>query len=267
MTMKLVMFDLDGTLLTSPYDISEENRQAFRQLYLKGYRLGVATGRRVNNIEFLLRDDIVYFDVLIGENGFQTRDLKLKEDTYTRLLTELEIKEIIDLFYDESKDVNFCHFTDEGTYVYGDSEFTRRQEGQEGRKLIYMNGKPFDHLPKICMPVGIDFADEFRERIEHMSQRSYHGVMTGKGFFEFMDVETSKWKALEKYMKKNHLQKEDVIAFGDSGNDMEILSNVGFAVAMRNADDKVKAICHDVTDKICFENGIADYIYRKLLSN
>lgn len=263
--MKLVMFDLDGTLLSYIHGISEGNREAFRKLHHLGYHLGIATGRRVSNVEELLGDDVKYFDVLIGENGYQTKDLKANQNTYTRKLTQEEMQEIIDEFNDESIDITFCHFNDVGTYFYRESSFAKRSEEEFGRNVFYTNGVLFEPLPKMCMPVAEALADEYRARVEAIKGRSYHGAMTGKGFFEFMSTETTKWHALEKYMAKNNFVKEDVIAFGDSGNDMEILSNVGFAVAMKNADDKVKEICHDVTKYTNDEDGVGRYILEQLL--
>lgn len=263
--MKLVMFDLDGTLLSNMHGISEGNRIAFRKLYQKGYRLGVATGRRVSNVEELLGDDLSYFDVLIGENGYQTKDLKRNENVYTRKLSQKEIIEIIDLFDDENVDLTFCHFEDSGTYFYRHSTFSENSEKEIGRKVFYTDGKPFEDLPKMCMPVNPKLADEYREKVENIQSDTYHGTMTGYGFFEFMSKETTKWHALEKYMVKNNYAKEDVMAFGDSGNDMEILSNVGFAVAMQNADAKVKEICHAVTRYTNIEDGVGCYIEEYLL--
>lgn len=263
--MKLVMFDLDGTLLSNMHEISDGNRKAFRELYKKGYRLGVATGRRVLNVEELLGDDVKYFDVLIGENGYQTKDLKTGENVYTRKLSQDEIKEIINIFNDEAIDINFCHFDASGTYFYRESEFSRNSEKELERKVFYTNGKLFGDLPKMCMPVGTELAEEYREKVEKLQSDTYHGTMTGYGFFEFMSKETTKWHALEKYMAKNNYAKEDVMAFGDSGNDMEILSNVGFAVAMQNADAKVKEICHAVTQYTNIEDGVGCYIEEYLL--
>ena len=263
--MKLVMFDLDGTLLSYIHGISKGNREAFRKLYDLGYHLGVATGRRVSNVEELLGEDVKYFDVLIGENGYQTKDLKNNQNTYTRKLTQEEMQEIIDEFNDEALDITFCHFDEEGTHFYRDSSFAKRSEEEYGRKVYYTNGVLFDPLPKMCMPVREELADEYRLKVEAIQGRSYHGAMTGKGFFEFMSTETTKWKALEKYMAKNNYAIQDVVAFGDSGNDMEILSNVGFAVAMKNADAKVKEICHDVTKYTNDEDGVGRYIIEELL--
>lgn len=265
--MKLVMFDLDGTLLSNMYDISEGNRKAFRKLYRQGYRLGIATGRRVSNVEEILGNDIQYFDVIIGENGFQTKDLKLNESTYTRKLSASEIREIIDTFNDKTLDINFCHFDQSGTYFFRHSTFSNSSEYDLNRKVIYTNGKYFSDLPKMCMPVGASLAEIYREKVENLKSDSYHGMMTGYGFFEFMSKETSKWLALEKYLIKNHYAIDDTIAFGDSGNDMEILSHVGFAVAMQNADRKVKEICHDMTTYPYHEDGVGKYIEEKMLSN
>jgi len=265
--MKLVMFDLDGTLLSNMHGISEGNRQAFRKLYKQGYHLGIATGRRVKNVEEILGEDLQYFDVLIGENGYQTKDLRLNKNTYTRKINRKEIKEIISYFNDDSLDINFCFFDESGTYFYRHSTFSQSSEYDLNRKVYYLNGEDFPDLPKLCMPVGKELAECYRVKVENYQKETYHGTMTGYGFFEFMTKETSKWNALEKYINANHISIEDTLAFGDSGNDMEILDHVGFAIAMSNADEKVKAICDDVTTYSYNEDGVGRYIEEKMLSN
>lgn len=263
--MKLVMFDLDGTLLSDMHNISQGNREAFRKLHQKGYRLGIASGRRVTNIEGILKQDVEYFDVLIGENGFQTKDLKIQESIYTDKLTVDQIKEIIETFEDDEGKVNFVYFGDEGSVFYKENDFSKKQQELFERVSKYLNGDNFPELSKLCMPVAPELANNYRIRVENIKGKPYHGVMTGTGFFEFMNVETSKWKALYKYLQKYGLTKDDVIAFGDSGNDMEILSNVGFAVAMQNADDKVKAICQAITEYPYNEDGVGKYIIDHML--
>ena len=73
----------------------------------------------------------------------------------------------------------------------------------------------------------------------------------------------SKATGLERLLKKIGCSMDDVLYFGDSTNDIEIIKDVGCGIAMGNAIGDVKDIANDITttnDK----NGVADYINKLL---
>ena len=60
------------------------------------------------------------------------------------------------------------------------------------------------------------------------------------------------------------LDRQDIIAFGDEHNDLEMLDYVGWGVAMANGTQQLKSIANDVTDKTNAEDGMVDYLEKYL---
>ena len=60
------------------------------------------------------------------------------------------------------------------------------------------------------------------------------------------------------------MNKEDIIAFGDEHNDVDMLSYAGWGVAMANGTDQVKEVANDITSKPNSEDGLADYLEKYL---
>ena len=83
-------------------------------------------------------------------------------------------------------------------------------------------------------------------------------------YYEYMvDIfpkETSKLRGIEAVAKHVGLTMEDVIAFGDGMNDVEMIEGVNFGIAMGNAQPEVKAVADHVTDTV---NN--DGVYKALL--
>jgi len=64
--------------------------------------------------------------------------------------------------------------------------------------------------------------------------------------------------------KSMSLGPEDIIAFGDEHNDLEMLEYAGWGVAMANGTQQLKTVANDVTDKTNGEDGMADYLEKYL---
>lgn len=60
------------------------------------------------------------------------------------------------------------------------------------------------------------------------------------------------------------IDRNDIIAFGDEHNDLEMLDYAGWGVAMKNASPEAKAISNDITSKTNDEDGLADYLEKYL---
>ncbi|MCD7938477.1 MAG: HAD-IIB family hydrolase, partial [Tannerellaceae bacterium] len=74
-------------------------------------------------------------------------------------------------------------------------------------------------------------------------------------FTDVVPAGGSKKIGIQKMLDYYNLTVEEIMAFGDGGNDMEMLTYAGTGVAMGNADDNVKRIADYVTDSVD-ENGI-----------
>ena len=63
-----------------------------------------------------------------------------------------------------------------------------------------------------------------------------------------MSSEASKWTAISNLANKMNIKTENIIAFGDDTNDIEMIKNAGIGVAMGNADEQLKNIADFITD-------------------
>ncbi len=61
-----------------------------------------------------------------------------------------------------------------------------------------------------------------------------------------------------------NLKSEDILAFGDEHNDVDMLKFAGWGVAMANGTDQLKAVADDITEKPNTEDGLADYLTKYL---
>ncbi|EST04344.1 HAD family hydrolase [Lactobacillus crispatus] len=83
-------------------------------------------------------------------------------------------------------------------------------------------------------------------------------VLIKKKRFWIIQSSGSKGVAIEKVLNHYQIPASQALAFGDGGNDIEMLKTVGYGVAMGNATDNVKAIADDICGSVQ-EDGIYTY--------
>ena len=108
MDVRLVMCDLDGTLLTEEKKISLLSRETIAKLKKKGITFGIATGRPTESVLRTLKMEQIlpYVDVVVTNNGVTWLDLldKVESETYT-----LKMSSAIEIFSKISHlDVSFA---------------------------------------------------------------------------------------------------------------------------------------------------------------
>lgn len=81
-----------------------------------------------------------------------------------------------------------------------------------------------------------------------------------------MPPNTNKGTSLVRLIEKLNIKKEEVLAFGDGNNDLELFQNAGWPIAMENAGDKLKSYAKLVT-KSNAEDGVADVLEKIFLNN
>ena len=87
----------------------------------------------------------------------------------------------------------------------------------------------------------------FREAVGGLMDVVDSGVEDGWGYFDVVQRGVSKATGLARLMKRLGVDASDVVAFGDAGNDIEMLRLAGTGIAMGNAAPEVKA----VADRVC----------------
>ena len=95
-------------------------------------------------------------------------------------------------------------------------------------------------------------ADEeiFGKILTHCETMRWHPL-----FADIINKGTSKSRGIDEVIKHYGIKLEETMAFGDGGNDINMLEHAGIGVAMDNASDKVKAAADYITSSVD-DNGI-----------
>ena len=102
------------------------------------------------------------------------------------------------------------------------------------------------------------------EKVAKLQGKNYIGFKTQPDLMEFCHKDCTKGYALEKYCELYNIDLQECVAFGDTSNDNKLLS-VCNGVCMKNGSADTKACAKIITDKVCDEDGFADFIYKNLL--
>ncbi|WP_276326351.1 Cof-type HAD-IIB family hydrolase [Boudabousia liubingyangii] len=246
--VKLVLVDLDGTLLDTQSHPTPQNLAALRALSERGITCGIASGRDVYSIEKLVDSwgahDII--DLVVGQNGSEVHQVSTGELKTGYLVDPEVFRRVIDHFADF--DLNFC-IAQKGIYqCYRDDRFVVNLE-KIGRFEVGVDPEfkqllqsPQAKLHIMCEPA---LMPQVIERAASLNEPEVQGVRTGPYLFEFQHPKVSKAVGIELARELLGLPSEAaVMAFGDAENDLEMIAAATVGVAMANACPAVKEVAN-----------------------
>ena len=271
MNYKLVAIDCDNTLIKHNGEIHSENIKAINMLLEKGIKVVIATGRN----DILVKDymDEVGFkeEIVIGCNGASIRDLKDKSVIQLNYIPKETMKKMVDICVENNIDAKIytleeCYsLSEEGAkdeLKYILTHYTKKLS----LNLEYKYEKDIYSLIDRKEFLKMVILEEDREKILNIQNKfreleEINAVISAKNCLDVMRKNVSKGNALKDYASMLGIEKEEIVAIGDSENDLEMLNFAGFSVAMGNAEDFIKEAC-DMTTLTNDEAGVAFAIYK-----
>lgn len=259
----LVASDLDGTLLDNKKQVSKENVEAIRKLKENGIMFGIASGRPVETIMAMVDGWNLSKDLgfISGMNGGVIYDYRAQTKEEFYLLDGEIVKDIMRFF--EDMDVIFQVLVGADRYVNKSTEETRANAILFGENEIecdlyeFVTGK---QINKLMLYFDPSYQDTVIERSTHYHNEKCVGFCTANYLFEYVDPHINKGFGMEKLATHFGTTTDNIVAFGDDSNDIEMLVAAGVGVAMKNARDTVKEVADYVSEYTNEENAIAHYI-------
>ena len=264
---KLILCDVDSTLTVHHQPITPKTKETILALKEKGYVFGLASGRPIDSLRAMLNTwGIEDVDILIGLNGAALWDgLRNKSEEYFLLKKEW-LKEILDLMrpfdcvvFKHVPGGIVCNKADHNIVV--SSEMTNRFYTVTQDESVFYE----EETPLLLFRTTKEKMPEIETYLEKHPSKYYYAFKTQEDLLEFGDKNIRKSYALEKFCDYNNFSLEDVISFGDTSNDNDLLAISGKGVCMLNGSQDTKDIADDITDKECQEDGWADYIEKNIL--
>lgn len=261
--IKLILCDLDGTLLNDEKLVSEYTKNVIQKARDNGILFGLATGRSLYAVDNLIdkwgiREQC---DVLLGFNGGQIKDDSLGINQLNNPMQGKYFIEIINHFKDLS--CSFCIYDKNTLYSYKEDDFSKELASNNGFEYKVIENmyeffkRDFPKLVIVCkkedMPLII-------ERSETFSHSDYHCMQTGPTLFEYMSTKVSKSNGIKTVCDSHSFTMDNVCVFGDAANDRDMLEKAGLGVCMINGDDVTKSVSDDITKYDNNHDGVAKYI-------
>ncbi len=256
MKHKIVFFDMDGTLFqTADGIVQESSLAAIERLREKGYLIAAATGRGLNMLKPIL--DQVTFDYYVLINGGYILDSGFNE-IGTGPISKADTEDLVSLAEDNDLGLLF-HFGD-SSYIYNNFypiyDFMKYTNSLDG--VFYDQTQSFHHrhdpYQAIVLTRDSGLIDDFVR--DHPNMRmDLINVKTNGFAYDLFNAENDKAHGIEAILERENLSWDDVIAFGDSTNDIRMLEKAGLGIAMGSASDFVKSFADRTTTSV-YANGI-----------
>lgn len=268
-SFRLIAFDYDGTLVSGLERISRRTRQALMLAHQKGAILTLVTGRPLAMIPPELFS--LPFSYAITANGARTDDLIAKKN---QALYPIDRKQVLDLLEEfAGKGISLTVFID--GKAYSDKRILGMRQGRKAgtlwQKLNWLRQFIADYSivkdvretvlekqkPVEKIILNFDDCDKCGKVLSHLQSLGEVEAVTTMGFdIEITKKGTCKGRALSAVRESLEIPAEQVLAFGDSGNDLSMLDVVGCFIAPANATEDVLEKAHRVT-RSSKENGVA----------
>ncbi|WGI36368.1 YcsE-related riboflavin metabolism phosphatase [Mesomycoplasma lagogenitalium] len=249
---KLVSFDIDGTLL--PYadkDFYPEIKNMFKELKKNGYTVVICTGREMVTIGNLL--DGIEVDYFLGANGTFIYDCHKKEIIHEDKIFYSDFMVLSDFL--DSKNVDYSVMTNKyGFFSEGHSfdSWFLRDHTDKFKWLNELDSNDSLHIITIKTE-SQSLIEETRKFLKDKKLKLEINSTWSKGFF-VGPVNSNKARGLENLGNIINVSLDEMIAFGDSSNDYEMIKEVGYGVAMSDSPENILSVAKDIA-KTAEEKG------------
>lgn len=261
MTIKAVFFDIDGTLLNDRKSVPKTTQKAIKHLKKQGIIVGLATGRGPSFVNPLMEN--LALDVAITYNGqyIFTRDQIL----YQNQLPKSVIYRVIRLASQRRRDISLgtasglvgSHIIHMGTSRLGQllstlvpkrfaksisqgmKQIIRRIKPQNSANLLTIMREPIFQIVLMASP------SETQQLLDHFPSLTL--TRSNPYSVDMISLGQSKYQGIRRVADHFGFTLDEVMAFGDSDNDLEMLTQVGVGVAMENSSPQVKKAAHFTT--------------------
>ncbi|WAC02020.1 HAD family hydrolase [Lacinutrix neustonica] len=240
--IKLVVTDMDGTLLNSKNEVSSSFFELYRTLKKLDVKFVAASGRQHSSIISKLhaiKDDIT----IVSENGALIREAE-KELLFTKFPMEAIRKLIPTLRKIPNTQIILCG--KDAAYIdSNDVHFNSvfKEYYKTHKKVSDLTTIEADDFMKIALYHPLNSEKYIYPALQHLKQEITVKI-SGTHWVDLSVPTANKGYALDFLQNKWNIQPKHTMAFGDFNNDLEMLELADFSYAMANAHPNVKALAN-----------------------
>ena len=256
---KLLVFDLDGTLLNENGKVSNNVNLFLNDLKNLDYEIAIATGR--NLVSALSATDGASFaNYIVTDSGCGIYNTLNMEPIYERTVDISDIEKIIKRFDDTCRFIDFCN--KDCIYRLSYEEPVEEFIKQSSDINSIMNN--LNNITHITLRMKYSDVEELQAEIKSELPDLNIAIMQDSfcddRWLEISYKDITKYNTISILSELLNIPNEDIIAFGDALNDIEMIKESGVGVAMKNALPEVKNVANYVTFNTNENDGIIGFL-------
>ena len=261
MEVKAVFFDIDGTLVNDRKSVLKSTKDAIKIVKEQGVLVGVATGRGPFFVKELMDDLDLDFAVTYNGQYILTKDKVL----FTSPISKLHLRQLITYAKKEGKEIalgtkdamvgskimsfgmgsfsqrisRFVPSVLTRTVSHSFNRLVSKVVPQKEENLLYLMNQPIYQVLMLMTPEESEKAAADFDDLKLTRSNPFAVDIINRG--------NSKLEGIRRVGKEYGFDLNQVMAFGDSDNDLEMLAGVGMSVAMGNGSSSVKEVAKHIT--------------------
>lgn len=264
--LKLVVFDLDGTLLSDSGNIGEETKSLVRELKKMGVRFSFASGRLHSAIVKFTEELDVNMPV-ISLDGALIMNSKDNTVLYESYLRKSHVKKALSLSENYLVNAALCH----GDAIYYTDQNSVIPQITDKFGALYKEVESYD--PYIKNTLEVFFAGENRQMVTFLRDKmsfpytfgcssSFYRSYSQENIYylEIRKSGSTKGKALKRLLKFLNIRENEAAVVGDWYNDIPMFQTNTFKVAVNNAIAELKRNADLVTKRSNNEDAAGEFL-------
>ncbi|MDD4295902.1 MAG: HAD family hydrolase [Ruminiclostridium sp.] len=252
--IKMIITDLDNTLLRSDKSISEYTISTLMKYQDKGIKVGFATARSKQSSSRFLNQFTP--DIFIGYGGaisFAGEEVISRFDIPADISSQLINKCL------QEPDILYVHATNESV-AYTNRVDTSDADLSHYKYVDFSLNDNISYLKISIVASNPHVVERIASNFPMLDLLRY----TGENLYRFANRNAVKWNAVKAVAEYYNINTDMVVAFGDDINDLEMIKNCGVGVAVKNGIEEVKSVAKFICD-ISDNDGVAKWLEERIL--
>ena len=272
---KLIAIDLDGTMLNSYGEVTENTKRVIKQTIQNGTEVIIASGRSIDSIK-TIANEIESEKYMIAGNGAVIYDIENDKIIYEKYIPKSKAIDIIktceenSIYYNVYTNKSIIANSLRYNVLYYYKENIKKEESKKTHITLvedilkYVEDMQNEKIMKIfiCDSTKSVFNSIIKKfeiipdvevlDVSHMSRKIIkHGTTEVPIQYYYTEISmknVDKWYALEFLLNKLHINKDELITIGDNMNDKKMIEEAGLGIVMKGSTPVVTSIADYITD-------------------
>lgn len=262
--IKLLVTDVDGTLLDDKSELPDLNKKALLECLDRKIEVILATGKSFASISWLVEllglkmpQITLNGSVVVSKNSQVISIKRIKPEYYHEIIADIRGKGYSPLVAQA-----------DGRIIYDKEHPTFEAFRKINENLIRVTDVEEEKYCRNCVDISVTIKET--DPLDAYLRNKYKGrlqlVRSGEYFFDILDLDATKGNAIRQIAEKFNFKKEEIVVLGDSYNDLSMFDQAGLRIAVKNSYEKVLRSADFVTDEN-YNCGFGKAVYKYILKD